>query len=62
MKSIHGVLTALITPFTNHDVVDEEGLGILIERQIAAGIHGICVTAGSGEFVNLTEKEREHVV
>ncbi len=62
MKDIHGVLTALVTPFTSNDAIDEEGLGILIERQIAAGIHGICVTAGSGEFVNLTEAEREHVV
>ncbi len=62
MKKIHGVLTALVTPFTKDGVVDEEGLGILIERQISAGIHGLCVTAGSGEFVNLTDQERGHVV
>jgi 4-hydroxy-tetrahydrodipicolinate synthase len=62
LKKINGVLTALVTPFTESDLVDEEGLGILIERQIEAGIHGICVTAGSGEFVNLTDDERERVV
>ena len=62
MKKINGVITALITPFTKDDRIDEEGLGVLIERQIAAGIDGICVTAGSGEFANTTSGERARVV
>ena len=62
MKRINGVLTALVTPFTVSNKVDEDGLECLIERQIKAGIHGLCVTAGSGEFVNLTAKERQDVV
>lgn len=62
MKNISGVLTALITPFTQSGVLDEEGLGLLIERQIEAGINGICVVAGSGEYVNMDEKERAHVI
>lgn len=62
MTKINGVLTALITPFTSNDLVDEDGLALLIERQINAGIDGVCVTAGSGEFVNLSDDERHHVV
>lgn len=62
LVKINGVLTALITPFTSKDLIDEDGLAFLIERQIKAGIDGICVTAGSGEFVNLSADERHHVV
>ena len=58
MEKINGVVTALITPFTDKDEVNEDGLGQLIERQIEARVGGICVSAGSGEFVNLTPEER----
>lgn len=62
MKDVNGVMTALITPFTPEGAVDEKGLKVLIDRQIEAGIKGICVVAGSGEYVNLTKEEREKVV
>lgn len=62
MRAINGVLTAMVTPFTESGCIDEEGIGILLERQIEAGVHGVCVTAGSGEFVNLTPEERTRVV
>lgn len=62
MKDVNGVMTALITPFTPEGAIDEKGLKVLIDRQIEAGIKGICVVAGSGEYVNLTPEEREKVV
>ena len=62
MKKLNGVSTALITPFTANGMVDEEGLGVLIERQISADVKGICVTAGSGEFANTTTEEHALVV
>ena len=62
MKKLNGVTTALITPFTKNGMVDEDGLGVLIERQIAAGVDGVCVTAGSGEFANTTAEEHARVV
>ena len=62
MEKINGVVTALITPFTDKDEVNEDGLGQLIERQVEARVGGICVSAGSGEFVNLTPEERARVV
>lgn len=62
MKKLNGVATALVTPFTKTNLIDEEGLGVLIERQIAAGISGVCVVAGSGEYANTTPEERELVI
>ncbi len=62
MKKFNGVMTALITPFTANGMIDEDGLGVLIERQRAAGISAVCVTAGSGEFANMTAEENAHVV
>lgn len=57
-----GILTALVTPFTASLSVEEDVLRVLVERQLAAGIRGLVVTAGSGEYVNLTPAERRRVV
>lgn len=59
---IKGVITALVTPFSPDDTIDEEGLRVLLRRQFEQGIHGIAVVAGSGEYVNLSETERSLVV
>ncbi|HTU56335.1 MAG TPA: 4-hydroxy-tetrahydrodipicolinate synthase, partial [Acetobacteraceae bacterium] len=57
-----GICTALVTPFTSADAFDEAAFRKLIEFQIAAGIFGLLVIGGSGEFVSLTPAERERVV
>jgi 4-hydroxy-tetrahydrodipicolinate synthase len=57
-----GITTALVTPFTTADSFDEAAFRRLIEFQIAAGISGLLVIGGSGEFVSLTPAERERVV
>jgi 4-hydroxy-tetrahydrodipicolinate synthase len=57
-----GITTALVTPFTNADTFDEAAFRKLIEFQIGAGISGLLVIGGSGEFVSLTPAERERVV
>ncbi len=62
MKELKGVLTALITPFTPDLKIDEEGLGVLVERQLKAGIGGICSIVGSGEYVNMSDAERARVL
>ena len=41
---------------------DEAAFRKLIEFQIGAGISGLLVIGGSGEFVSLTPAERQHVV
>jgi len=59
---IKGVITALVTPFSPDDTIDEEGLRVLLRRQVEQGVHGVAVVAGSGEYVNLSETERSLVV
>lgn len=59
---IKGIITALVTPFRPDDSIDEEGLRVLLRRQVEQGVHGVAVVAGSGEYVNLSETERSRVV
>ena len=58
----NGIYTAIVTPFTSADAFDEAAFRKLIEFQIGAGISGLLVIGGSGEFVSLTPAERERVV
>lgn len=53
-----GVLTALVTPLKD-DEVNVEVLAELVERQIAAGIGGLVVGGGTGEYGALTLEERK---
>ncbi|MCA9546218.1 MAG: 4-hydroxy-tetrahydrodipicolinate synthase [Myxococcales bacterium] len=53
-----GVYTALITPFTPDGSLDVPALERLIERQVAAGVHGIVPCGTTGEAATLTDEER----
>lgn len=51
-----GVATALVTPM-NENGVDYEGLGRLIDWQIASGVNAIAVCVTTGEAPTLTDNE-----
>jgi len=53
--------TALATPFKEHDV-DLEGLGKLVEFQIAGGVSGILAAGTTGESPTLTWEEHNKVI
>ena len=55
-----GVITALITPLRD-GTVDEPALRALIERQIAAGVHGLVPMGTTGESATLTPEEHRRV-
>lgn len=57
-----GAYTLLITPFKEDLSIDEEGLRLLVRRQIAAGIHGIAPLGVTGENTLLTDEEVYRVV
>lgn len=61
MKQFTGSITALITPFRN-GAVDEKAFCDLVERQIAAGTHGLVPVGTTGESATLTDEEHERVV
>ncbi len=56
-----GVIPALVTPFRD-GVVDEPAFVRLVERQIAAGVHGISPVGTTGETATLTHDEHKRVV
>ena len=55
-----GVLTALVTPLGN-DELDVDALGHLIEYQIAAGVSGVVIGGGTGEYGALSLEERRRL-
>jgi 4-hydroxy-tetrahydrodipicolinate synthase len=58
----HGVLPALITPFTDDGArLDEEALARLVDRLIAGGVGGLVPGGSTGEFTTLTRAERERL-
>lgn len=59
----HGVMPALVTPFTDDGKsVSEERLRALVNRCIELGVHGVVPCGTTGEFVNLTIEERKRVI
>jgi 4-hydroxy-tetrahydrodipicolinate synthase len=57
-----GVITAVATPFREDESLDEDRLSSHLEFLLDAGVHGVMVTGGTGEYVNLTPEERKRVV
>jgi 4-hydroxy-tetrahydrodipicolinate synthase len=59
---LHGVLSAMATPFTaDGEKVDEPALRALTDTTLAAGVHGLVPCGSTGEFPALTEAERRAV-
>lgn len=62
MTKLEGVFPVLITPMTEDEQVDYEGLKANIEHFVKQGVAGIAVTGSTGEFVSLTTEERYKIV
>jgi 4-hydroxy-tetrahydrodipicolinate synthase len=61
MPRFSGVITALVTPFRN-GAIDETAFAALIERQVAAGVHGLVPVGTTGETATLSHQEHARVV
>jgi 4-hydroxy-tetrahydrodipicolinate synthase len=62
-EPFHGVLPALITPFTDDgSAIDGDALAANVERLIGAGVGGLVPGGSTGEFVTLTSAERRQLV
>lgn len=61
IPSLHGLYTALITPFAN-GTVDEKAFLSFIEWQIAEGVDGIVPCGTTGESPTLSHEEHKRVV
>jgi 4-hydroxy-tetrahydrodipicolinate synthase len=60
--SLHGVLVALVTPFTVDGSIDHPRLRQLVDRTIDGGVHGVVACGSTGEFAALSSDERRLVV
>jgi 4-hydroxy-tetrahydrodipicolinate synthase len=59
----HGVLPALITPFTDDGAaVDGGALAAIVDRLIGAGVAGLVPGGSTGEFTTLSIAERRQIV
>ncbi|MDL1887989.1 dihydrodipicolinate synthase family protein [Nitrospirales bacterium NOB] len=58
MMNLEGVLTAMVTPFTQDDTVDYDGFSKNVEYQLSQGVMGILVCGTTGEAAVLTEQEK----
>ena len=62
MSDFHGVLPALITPFTEDgSAIDTDALATFVERLIGAGVGGLVPGGSTGEFTTLTNAERRQL-
>ena len=60
-ENLRGQWTTLMTPFTDEDELDEEGLRGNVRYIRSLGTHGAGCTWGMGEFWSLTREERTRV-
>ena len=58
MIKLKGVLTPIVTPFTDEDTIDYSALEKLIERQLDAGVDVIAPCGSTGEYYALSKEER----
>jgi 4-hydroxy-tetrahydrodipicolinate synthase len=62
-EPFHGVLPALITPFTEDGAaIDTDALAAHVERLIAGGVSGLVPGGSTGEFPTLTTAERRLLI
>ena len=56
-----GAIPALVTPFRD-GAVEEKAFVALVERQIAAGVHGLVPVGTTGETATLSHEEHKRVI
>lgn len=60
-KTFRGTFTVMITPYDDEGMVDLKALADLTEWQIREGIHGLIPLGSTGEFLSLSQEERDGV-
>ncbi|WP_018897919.1 4-hydroxy-tetrahydrodipicolinate synthase [Rhizobium sp. 2MFCol3.1] len=60
-KKFRGVYTVMITPLDSNGAVDLKAMASFTEWQVRQGIHGLIPLGSTGEFLSLSEEERDGV-
>ena len=61
MATLRGTFTVMVTPFDGGGAIDVAALRAFVEWQIGAGIHGLIPLGSTGEFLSLSDEEKETV-
>lgn len=61
MLKPQGIIPAMITPFTNEQELDEQGIRKLVRTLADAGVHGLFCLGTNGEFFSLSYEEKTAV-
>ena len=62
-EPFHGVLPALITPFSDDgSAIDTDALAVIVDRLIEAGVAGLVPGGSTGEFTTLSHRERRELI
>lgn len=57
-SEIRGVVVPILTPLNSDETVDTASLRRLVDYLLDNGVHGIWVSGTTGEFANLSDKQR----
>ncbi len=58
---LKGVIVPVVTPVTDDDGVDHEGLRRVVRHVLDGGAHGIFAMGGTGNFCSFTAEERVEI-
>ena len=58
---LRGIIVPVITPFTEDDAVDYDGLRRVVRYVLEGGVHGVFALGGTGNFCSFTAEERFEV-
>jgi len=61
-KPLRGIITPMITPLLDRDILDVAGLERLIEHILAGGVHGLFILGTTGEAPSLSYRLRYEVI
>ncbi len=61
-RPYHGIIPPLVTPLTDRDTLDVEGLETLVEHVLAGGVHGLFILGTTGEAPSLSYQLRWELI
>ncbi|NLE95666.1 MAG: 4-hydroxy-tetrahydrodipicolinate synthase [Dehalococcoidia bacterium] len=61
-SELHGIIPAMVTPFTSEEQLNEQALRALVNRLIDDGVHGVFVLGSQGEYYALDHAEKRRAI
>ncbi len=61
-KPLRGIITPMVTPLSDRDTLDVDGVERLIEHLIDGGVHGIFILGTTGEAPSLSYRVRRELI